>query len=318
MNVKRFYLLIGIVLMVGFLPQGNVSADMGPKPTMNFKFEQDLPGPELTIVSWTMMNCQSSECSELEGIIQMGDEFRCSENECKAGIHYGISHDYFQMKITFSDGITRTSNVFTRRYYSAYYKVIITSDSLFVKELRGSNANGNLVGLLLVGGFFFLPATVLAILIASMSVVISGVRNKIVGCEILKRLGRVLFWALMADLAFTGLMLSADTFIFTLVVELILALVYWWYLRLPDRRLLYGVLFANVFTQPIFVLSLSDLGLKIGHSMNSILIIESVVWLVEAVIIYFVQKKELSFIHNLVLALVLNAASFGIGLLLPI
>jgi len=318
MNAKRFYLLIGIVLMVGFLPQGTVSADMGPKPTMRFSFDQDLPGPELAIVSWSMLNCQNSECSTLDEVIQMQDEFRCSANECRAGIHYGIQHDYFQMEITFSDGITRKSNVFTRRYYDAYYKVTVTSDSLFVKEIRGSNANGNLVSLLLIGGFFFLPGTVLAILIALISNIVSGVKEKTPLREILKRFGSALSWILLTTLALTGLVLSPDTFLLTLIIEVILALVYLWFLKPANKRVLLGVLFSNIFTQPIFVLSLADLGLNIQHSMNSILIMEAVIWLIEAVIIYFVQKKELSFIHILVLAFVLNAASFGIGLLLPI
>ena len=316
MNVKKFYLLIGIVLIVGFLPQGSVSADMGPKPTMHFNFEQDIPEPELTIVSWSMLNCQNSECSTLEEIIPM--EFTCSENSCRAGLHYGIQHDYFQMEITFSDGITRKSNVFTRRYYDAYYKVTVTSDSLFVKEIRGSNANGNLVSLLLIGGFFFLPGTVLAILIALISNIVSGVKEQVPLREILKRFGGALSWILLTSLAFTGLVLSPDTFLLTLIIEIILALVYLWISKPTNKRILLGVLFANVFTQPIFVLSLADLGLNIQHSMNSILIVESVIWLIEAVIIYFVQKKELSFIHIFILTLILNVASFGLGLLLPI
>ena len=319
MNIKKFYLLIGMVLMAGFLPQKNVSADMGPKPTMDFQFVDDVSGSKLTIVSWSLINCENSECANTGEIIPAEFGFNCGGDHCRTGVYYGLRHKYFQMEITFSDGITRKSNVFTRRYFDALYSVTVTPDALFVKELRGNNANRNLLALVFVGGFFFYPATLLVIFIASITVVASGAAKKIGRREIFKRLGKVIFWAIIVDMIFTGLVLSAATFILTLTIEISLTLVYWWYLKLPDKKLLYGVLLANVFTQPVFVLLQADLGLGIHlNSMIGIVIAESVIWLVETVIIYFFQKKELSFTHILALAFVLNAASFGIGLLLPI
>ena len=322
MNAKKLYLLIGIVLMVGFLPQENVSADMGPKPTMSFEFKLEGVAPD-EIVSITLMECGSSPACE--------DGYLFEEHFPQDVRHYfgscdldGCSFSYYdfdayhRLDIQLSNGTVLKSNMFENSYYDSRYEVSITRDSLVVKELKGSNANANLVGLLLVGGFFFLPATVLVVVIVFISVVISSVRKKNTFREVLKRLGKALFWILFANLASTGLVLSPGTFILTLIVEITLAWVYLWYLKPPDRKLLLGVLFANVFTQPLFVLSQSDLGLNIQHSMNSILIVELVIWLVEAIIIYFAQKKELSFIKILILAFVLNAASFGLGLLLPI
>ena len=132
----------------------------------------------------------------------------------------------------------------------------------------------------------------------------------------LKRFGKVILWALMVDLIFTGLVLSASTFILTLTIEMTLTLAYWRYLKLPDKRLFYGVFLANVFTHPVLVfIQAVDI---YPYSMSNLMIAESVIWVVETIIVYYTQKKGLSFKNILALAFILNAASFGIGLLLPI
>ena len=320
MNVKKLYLLIGIVLIVGFLPQGNVSADMGPKPSMDFEFVQEMPGEILTMASWVLRFCKDEDC--IDGYISDYPVLKCENNSCSVGgnfIAYDANQEIYQLEIVFSDGVTRKSNSFKRTYFDAIYKVVIRSEELAVKELRGSNINYNMFALVFIGGFLFYPATILVVLITSIAIVASDVKKKIGWREVFRHLGKVIFWALIVDFAFTGLVLSAITFVLNLAIEATLALAYWWYLKLLDKQLLYGVLLANIFTQPLFVLLQADLGLGIHlYSMNSILIAETVVWLIETLIIFFAQKKELSFIRILVLTFVLNAASFGIGLLLPI
>ena len=73
---------------------------------------------------------------------------------------------------------------------------------------------------------------------------------------------------------------------------------------------------ANVFTHPVLVF-MQALDIY-PYSMKNLVIAESVIWVVETVIVYCIQKKELCFRHILALAFILNATSFGIGLLLPI
>jgi hypothetical protein len=143
MNAKKFYLLIGILLVLGLLPQENVSADMGPKPTMTFEFIQESQNPALKMVSWSLINCRNYDCgilnSDLPDVVPFSpNSFNCADNRCNAYIYYMTDQNYFQMEITFSDGVTRKSNVFTRKYFDAKYNVVVGSDTRPLAKVKKS------------------------------------------------------------------------------------------------------------------------------------------------------------------------------------
>jgi hypothetical protein len=52
--------------------------------------------------------------------------------------------------------------------------------------------------------------------------------------------------------------------------------------------------------------------------MEAQLVAEIVIWLAEAVVLYLILRKSLSFLEVLGLSLVMNAASIAIGLVLPV
>ena len=328
MNAKKFYLLMGIVLLMGMLPQRNVSADMGPKPTMTFEFVQEVPGPNLTMVSWSLINCRNYDCgvlnSELSDVIPFPlNNFNCADNHCDAYINYLTNENYFQMEIAFSDGEIRTSNVFTRKYFEANYSVEIRLDSLYVKELRGSNLEIilTIIGVVYELVVYEIPSPVLLGIIILVVIVVFGyTKNYKDGKEkLIKRLAKVFFfWPLLIILMITGLIMNAFSFLITLLVEFALAYLYLRYRNLPAWDILRGVVLANFITQPVFVLALT-IGLPLHMiSLPSIILFEVVICLAEGFIIYFVQQKQLPFRRILLLAFILNVASFGIGLLLPI
>ena len=96
MNVKKYYLLIGFVFLMGLLPQQNVSADMGPKPTMTFEFVQEIPGPTLTMISWSLVNCRNFDCRILNTdspdiVPFMSNAFNCANNQCDGYIYYNTN-----------------------------------------------------------------------------------------------------------------------------------------------------------------------------------------------------------------------------------
>ena len=134
--------------------------------------------------------------------------------------------------------------------------------------------------------------------------------------ELLKQIWLITFWVV-------GILLFVSSgFIWlaiplTAVIELALGWLYSRWRDRPRRVVLTMILVANLvtllglsinpWTDPIFYFSWMD-----------ILIFEGIIWLVEAVILFLPLRKSIRFSEALLLSLALNAASFGMGLLLPI
>jgi hypothetical protein len=131
-NIKigLFYILLGVVFTFPFLP---VSADAGPKPSMDFTFKQAVPGQAITIISGTLFECELADCLDAKPLLQMGPQhFSCDSSRCSA-LAYGFS-PYHQLEIQFSDGKVRKSNVFTKDQFQAKFLVTIQEDDLVVKS----------------------------------------------------------------------------------------------------------------------------------------------------------------------------------------
>lgn len=144
--------------MLGLVPTRAAFADTGPKPTMEFEFQQELTGqPPLTIVSGLFYECRQPDCSDASLLEEGGPQgFRCQVNSCHATA-YGFA-PYHRIEIEFSDGQTRRSNVFETAGFDSKYLVTIRPGDLLV-EARFS-----------VGGFPRLVSIVMACLCAFVGV----------------------------------------------------------------------------------------------------------------------------------------------------
>ncbi len=132
MNTKYKSIVILLMFLLAFLPLRIVSADTGPKPTMDFTFEQGIPGQQLTIVSGTLLECDQADCSDAKPLKQLGPQhFGCDSTSCSA-LSYGFS-SYHRLEIQFSDGKTRQSNIFQTAGFNAIYKVTVRPDDLLVE-----------------------------------------------------------------------------------------------------------------------------------------------------------------------------------------
>jgi hypothetical protein len=132
MRAKYIRALILAVFWISCLPFQTASADMGPKPSMDFTFTQGFPGTQVSIVSGTMFECQQSDCSDAKTLMEAGPQhFGCEATSCRAQA-YGFS-DYHRLEIQFSDGKTRQSNVFKTADFNGTYKVTIRQDDLLVE-----------------------------------------------------------------------------------------------------------------------------------------------------------------------------------------
>jgi hypothetical protein len=129
-NFEKVLILIAILSVV--LPLGTVSADTGPKPTMEFTFTQQAPGAALTILSGNLYECKQPDCSDAAPLKQLGPQrLSCDASSCSA-LAYGFSQ-YHRLEIQFSDGKTRQSNVFQTAQFNSVYKVTTRPDDLLVE-----------------------------------------------------------------------------------------------------------------------------------------------------------------------------------------
>lgn len=127
-SLKLFLLLSFLI----FLPVGAALADTGPKPSMDFQFNQEMAGEPLTITSGILFECDQPDCSDAQPIEEVGPQgFRCEVNSCNA-VAYGFA-PYHQIEIEFSDGRARQSNIFETAGFDSVYTVTIRPDDLLVE-----------------------------------------------------------------------------------------------------------------------------------------------------------------------------------------
>ena len=155
-------LLFLTLLMLAFAPL--LMADTGPKPAMDFELEYVLsPAPEITTA--TLLECQQKDCSDGVPLEELGPQgIHCPSNTECYSMAYGYNGEYFQLVLEFSDGVTRTSNVFTKHRFNASYRVTVTDNALEVEKAGGS---GNPLAY-----FLFL---MLALICGGVAIVIVGI-----------------------------------------------------------------------------------------------------------------------------------------------
>ncbi|MBN1438838.1 MAG: hypothetical protein JW929_05440 [Anaerolineales bacterium] len=103
-----------------------------------------------------------------------------------------------------------------------------------------------------------------------------------------------------------------------MTVEMPLAVGYTLWRKLPAALLLTVVWGMNTVTRPLLSFAVVALHPWIGYSLSWLVLFELLIWIVEAAILAAAMRKQTPFWEALLLSLALNAASFGIGLLLPV
>jgi hypothetical protein len=101
----------------------------------------------------------------------------------------------------------------------------------------------------------------------------------------------------------------------TIIVELVIGLIYVLWRKRPWLPVLLTILLMNMLTQPVVWLVVKDMRLTMCAGTY---VLELIVCLLEAWILYRVLRKSVKFSEILLLSLAMNLASFGIGLLLPL
>ena len=173
MFTKRKQVFFLLFLLLALLPLYAVSADTGPKPSMDFKFKQETSATPLTITSGILFECEQSNCQDAKALQELGPQrFSCTETGCSAMI-YGFS-TYHLLEIQFSDGKTRRSNVFKTAQFQSSYQVTIRPDDLLVESKFTLNLFTPLTYVLLCSGCL----VVIAILVVLIILLVSRSKKK--------------------------------------------------------------------------------------------------------------------------------------------
>ena len=132
---RWLWFIVGMMALASW-PTPVSYADTGPKPEMTFEFVYETAAP-LTIIAGQQMQCDLSDCRDAQPLEEAGPQrFYCTETDCQS-LAYGYT-TYNQLVIEFSDGVTRTSNVFERETFNNIYRVNVFADRLEIERTGGT------------------------------------------------------------------------------------------------------------------------------------------------------------------------------------
>lgn len=307
-------LLISAALLNLSMPLRVAQADAGPKPSMEFEFVYETR-ESLSIVDEQQMQCEQPDCVDAEPLEEVGpNTFRCTGDRCTSSA-YGYT-TYNQLVIQFSDGVTRTSNVFTSGMMQTSYRVTVLEEDLKVERVTGDKApwpllwvllgrTGGSVGAVLVG-LLLLACIVWLILRAWQT------EEELVDSRPLF----IIIWVLSVPLIDLGSTFSLAPLV-TIAVEGLIVTIYAAIRRRNAFAWLTYVLVVNMVTQAV-LWPLIGLQRSYTSYVTTMMVAEPLIWLAEAGLLYLLRGGRLAVKIALLVSLVLNAVSLGMGLLVPV
>ena len=105
------------------------------------------------------------------------------------------------------------------------------------------------------------------------------------------------------------------TLLITIFLEGAIALGYCAWQRKPIQPVLFTSVSINLITQSLLWTRLT---LFFRQYLITLFLAELFIWIVEGAILYFVRANNLRFTDALLLSLIMNLASFGVGWFLPV
>lgn len=153
MKLKTVALFVTLLLLVPLAAR----ADLGPKPTMSFYFN-DETGKSLSVVSGQLIECEDAQCKKSAPLGEMGPQrFECNTNQKNSCFAMAYSFaPYHKLSVIFSDNKTRESNIFAGGAFDARFNVQVNNSSLVIGETTLFLWKGRMAG--------FLPSLIVTIL----------------------------------------------------------------------------------------------------------------------------------------------------------
>lgn len=309
-------IIFTLTLIAGLAFQQPSLADIGPHPTMDFNFVMEADST-LAITKATLLQCSDETCSESSELFEAGlQRFTCSADQCES-IANGYA-TYNQLDIRFSDGVTRKSNIFGKKFFYAKYLVTVSESALLVEELSGTDPPPEprdpkfnpppRYKRFIQPALIFFPSLLMLIIIC------------IKGFQIEKPLQNrrqiVIMWALILLLIAIGGIgfLHISSLPLTIFIEALVVILYAGIRKRPLLPLLTVVTLANLITQPIISIIWESFSTGVPIFVHALS--EVMVCLIEAAILSLAFRKKLSFLEALGISVAINTVSVVIGLIL--
>ena len=105
-----------------------------------------------------------------------------------------------------------------------------------------------------------------------------------------------------------------QTLAITILIEGVVCLIYAFWRKKPIRSILLTSIFANLITQSLLWVALN---IFFQHYLVTLLIAEILIWLMEGLLFYALRLNRLDIGESLLLSLIMNLSSFGLGWFLP-
>jgi hypothetical protein len=101
----------------------------------------------------------------------------------------------------------------------------------------------------------------------------------------------------------------------TIIIEGVVGIAYSTWRKKPLGPILVTSIFANLITQSLLWVVLN---LFFQHYLISLVVTEILIWTIESAMLYYVDANKLLLQEATLLSLLMNFASFGLGLFLPV
>jgi hypothetical protein len=337
-KIHRRLIAVIVVLSIVWLPTGMVSADIGPKPTLEFHFSYP-NGQSLSAVSGALLDCSDDACLDTGSLKENPSTITCQSDSCSGMMFYRGSHTK-RLQVLFSDNQTRLSNPFTVDEMGNVYVVEVQNAALFVQRdvIRSNNSS---LGLSLC----IIPYTAAGILMLAIGLLSSNLfiesRNRTNQLPFKVVPGRYILAWVLAALALVGGTILTWALPLTILIELGVAYLYIRYIwpvigtwgerygdtvifhkhneenRPPWLPLLTAVVSVNLITQPLLWAIASSLTGDFASAFSwPVIVLEIAVWIIESVLLRITQWRQFKWGDAAFLSFLMNLTSFAIGLLI--
>ena len=116
-----------------------VSADLGPKPTMEFNLIYETQN-QITLLGGEQYQCEDKNCENIKPLGEYGPQrFTCQDNFCRS-LAYGYS-PYQKLVLNFSD-MARESQIFHTESFNGEFNVKVTNSQLLIEETTPITSKG--------------------------------------------------------------------------------------------------------------------------------------------------------------------------------
>jgi hypothetical protein len=297
------------------LSHDSLTTAVPSKTYFNFEFQ---PDSKISISEATLFECNLSNCQDAKPVEEFdGQQFSCSEVQCTWTAFYKLP--YLRLRVTFSDGQTRESNIFAKEGPGTDYRVEVRDSDLLVEGVNELTHEGPSLKATTA-------VTIIAFALAACVIVVPSIGLLVVTGMLIKRAGQekanfsasriliILSWVFCVILQGIGALALFNPIVPVITaVEVILVILYAAVHHKDKVVLATAAFIGNTFTLLLSQFALQAFDKDVSFYLIGCAVI--LVYLVEALIYTWMNRAAMPFREAVVLSLILNTIPFLVGMM---